>query len=130
MPSSTAQLADIQEFYPASFQKHDTSALCLHYPTLSKQHKPFSTHNMPTDRASAQQTKSEGIRAVCPGRRCARGGAGATHSVDAHAGESVDDCSATEQEHGSDQDVSKDAEEEECQVSCLAPASICAPEPL
>ena len=56
--------------------------------------------------------------------QCTRKGR-VTHSVNVHVSESVDDCCTAEQQHGSDQDVRKNAEEEERQVGRLAPARIC-----
>lgn len=48
-----------------------------------------------------------------------------THCIDAHAGEGINDGSTAQQEHGSDQDVGHDAEDEEGDVGGLAPACIC-----
>lgn len=42
--------------------------------------------------------------------------------VNAHAGESIDDSGASEQEHGCDDDVGEEAEAEEHDVSCRAPS--------
>ena len=58
--------------------------------------------------------------------RADAGGNARAHRIDVHAGERVDDGRAAQQQHGRDQDVGQDAEEEEGQVRRLAPARHCA----
>ena len=50
---------------------------------------------------------------------------GLAHRIDVHAGEGVHDSGPSQQEHGRDQDVGHDAEDEECDVRRPAPPGIC-----
>ena len=55
---------------------------------------------------------------------CQRAQAGA-HRIDVHAGQGVHDGGTSQQEHGGDQDVGHDAEDEEGDVGRPAPTRIC-----
>ena len=49
-----------------------------------------------------------------------------SHRIDVHASKGLHDRSTSQQQHGRDQDVGHDAEEEEGNVRRFAPACICA----